>query len=408
MDYDDYVKAYENFTEITEKEYESRLDKLKKAMFEQKLDAVILTEEENIRWISGFWVSIMEDGWSSTAAIIPSSDEEEPILLMSLEHTGELLSFIKKFKYWEESLSPDLSVAKGRVLVDTLRELDLKNSRIGLEFGNGMIIDLEQRDIDYLRKNISNVEFIDISMVIWKLRSIKSPLEIEKIRKATIITCKSLEEGFKALREGITHIEVYQYIIKSFFENGATGISHCFIHSGKYGVRCSHCLPKAIPLEKGEIVHIDLGCSIEGYRSDIQRLASIGKPNSSEEAKVYSTVKEANEAMRRITRDGIMFSDIYNAAAEVFKDKGFEYLLATSVIGHGLGLGLHEWPFIHKENNDIVKSGMVFTVEPWCMDNRERASSGEYSGSMNIEDVIVVREDGCEVLSNIEREMWIV
>lgn len=391
-----------DFYEFKKEEYENRLNKLKEVMHEKRLDAVILTEEENIRWISGYWVFTMQDGSMSTVVIIPYSDNKDPVLLLSKEATGEELSWIKKMKYWEEAYSSYLTANKGKVLVDTLDELSLSTFKIGMELGNGMRINLEQKDIDYFREKTAEFEIIDISDKLLELRSIKSNAEIEKLKKASEITTESFKEGFKNLKEGITERKLGQYFAEYFFKHGATGISHIGVGFGAQAIKYAHSDPKEYPLKRGDVVKVDIGCTFEGYRCDMYRMACLGKP-SSMEAKVALTIKEANQAVIKNIREGAICSDLYHIALKVFADAGLDYLLSPShYVGHGIGLGVHELPYIYKNNNAVLKAGMVLTIEPWTFNYKD------LSMCMNIEDVVVVTKDGCEVLTDMERDIYLV
>ena len=98
----------------------------------------------------------------------------------------------------------------------------------------------------------------------------------------------------------------------------------------------------------------------------------------------------------------MLFSELYRVGAELFAEEKLSRLLPSSIIGHGVGLGLHEWPFIAKDSTDVIKTGMVLAVEPWTVDYRDR------SLGLNVEDVVVVTEDGCEVLTDFPRELNVV
>ena len=386
--------------EITLDEYRHRLTKLRESMTRDRLDAVVLTEETNIRWLSGYWVLIMQDGWSPTAVIVPAADDREPVLIIGAEATGEPFSLIEEIRYWEDQMNPDLTVDKSRVLVDCIRRYPFPNARIGFELGNGMRMSLEQGDIDSLRNHLSGFEFVDASRILWELKSIKSASEIEKIRRASSITTESFRSGFRILREGITERELAQHFGRCFFEHGATGISHIMVGFGRHAVEYAHCVPKTMPLRRGDIACVDLGCTFEGYRTDMYRLACVGRP-SDEEARLADLIHRANQAMIRCLRPGMLFSELYRVGAELFAEEKLSHLLPSSIIGHGVGLGLHEWPFIAKDSTDTVKAGMVLAVEPWTVDYRDR------SLGLNVEDVVAVTEDGCEVLTDFPREVYV-
>ena len=392
MDYD--------FPEFPRQEYENRLSKLKAAMSQADLDAVVLTEEVNIRWLAGYWVFTMMDGTMPTAVIVPLSDRIEPQLIVPGDGTGEELSWMKKVRYWERADETLLTADKGRVLLESLREASPDSRRIGMELGNGMMINLDQKVTDFFRASVGDAQIVDVSKDILEIRSVKSSGEIEKLRKASEITNNSMIEGFKILREGMTERGLGQFFVKYWFENGATGIGHVGVTFARDAIKYAHSDPKEYPLEKGALAKVDIGCTFEGYRSDMYRMACIGNPDS-KEAEVASTIEKALRAVTENIREGARCSELHAMAAGIFESKGLEHLLSPSTyIGHGIGLAAHEPPYLYNDSKDVLQSGMVLSIEPWTLDR------GNSSLCMNIEDVVVVRKDGCEVLTTMPREIF--
>lgn len=393
--------SYDYF-EFDRIEYERKLDGLRSAMGEKELDAVILTEEENIRWLSGYWVFTMQDGAMNTAIIVPLSDKKEPRLILTSEGTGEGLSWIKDIKYWEEGRSSYLEAEKGRVLAENLKEICGKVKKIGMELSSGTRINLDQKDIDFFRNHFRHSNIEDISGDILKLRSIKSDTEIEKLKKASSITCQAISKSFSEISEGITERSLARSIGKDLFLYGATGVGHIGVGFGKMAIGFAHSDPKEYELEKGMLAKVDAGASFEGYRCDMYRMACLGRPDKEEE-RIALTISEAiNEIMSKI-KDGICCCDLYSTAASVFKKNGFSYLLSPMhYIGHGIGLGVHEPPYVYKDSKDILSAGMVLSIEPWTYDDKKP----EYS--MNIEDVVLVTKNGAEFLTWMDREIYIV
>lgn len=391
-----------NFYEFPKEEFNRRLNILRRSLSEENIDIAILTGEENIRWISGYWVFTMSDHSIPTLIIIPSSENLEPILILSSDATGENLSWIKKIRYWDEKSKNSITINKGKVLLDIINELNFKSPRIGMEMGTGTIVNLELKDIDYFRTNLTDVEFTDISNILWKVRCIKSNIEIEKLKKASKITTDSFLKGFKILKEGITERELGQYFVQYWFNNGATGIGHVGITFTNDAIKYAHCDPKEYPLKKDMLAKVDLGCTFEGYRSDMYRMACIGRPNE-KEVKIAKTIKKAVNVMIKTIREGLKCSDLFNIVRGVYDNEGLGHLITdTAYIGHGIGLSIHELPYIHKNSNDILKSGMVFAIEPWTFDKNYPPAC------MNIEDVVLVKRDGCEVLTDMERDIFLL
>jgi Xaa-Pro aminopeptidase len=170
---------------------------------------------------------------------------------------------------------------------------------------------------------------------------------------------------------------------------------------GKLAIKYAHSDPKEYPLEKGVLIKVDAGCSFEGYRCDMYRMACLGKPDPKEE-KVARTIARANEEIIKNIKSGIRCSSLYKIAVDVFDSNRLAYLLSPShYIGHGIGLGVHEPPYIYKDSEDILSAGMVLSIEPWTYDPEKP----EYS--MNIEDVVLVTEKGAELLTPMDRKIYI-
>jgi Xaa-Pro aminopeptidase len=390
------------FYEFGITEYRKRLKDFREVMEKEDLDAVILTEEENIRWMSGYWVFTMQDGAMNTAVIIPRSRESEPRLLLTSEGTGEELSWIKDIKYWDEGTVSYLEAEKGRILSDSLKEVAGPVKRLGMELSSGMKINLDQDDIDLFRDDIKDMEITDISPDILRLRSIKSDTEIEKLKLASDITCRSIQKGFSEIQEGLTERSLGQKIGKYFFEYGATGIAHIGVGFGELAIKFAHSDPKEYPLEKGVLVKVDAGCSFEGYRCDMYRMACLGKPDREEE-KVALTIARANKEIIKRIKNGVSCSSLYDTAEEAFSSSGLSHLLSPShYIGHGIGLGVHEPPYVYRDSRDILSTGMVLCIEPWTYDPDKPGYS------MNIEDLVLVTENGSELLTLMDREIYIV
>jgi len=394
MDYD------KDFAEFSDEEFHDRLTKLRAIMRRKSVDVALLTETENIRWIAGYWTFVMGDNLIPTAVIVPASDKNEPLLIVSGESTGESLSWIKNVKYWVDFNTPDvnfIAIKKGEVLVDTINQYQFDNSTIGLEIGNRMGLRFEHTDVDYFFKHMTHLQHVDISQDLWELRSIKSSAEIDKLRLASKITSDSLVRGLSNLREGMTERELGQFFVKDWFEHGATGIGHVGVTFPKEQLKYAHADPRPYPLERGEIAKCDIGCTFEGYRSDLFRMGCVGQPNSSHEARVASVIKDAVEVMIENIKAGLRCSDLWKRTHKVFEDAGLgDILPPIAYIGHGIGLSLHEPPFISKCNDDVLRTGMVLSIEPWTV-----------NPSLLVEDVVVVDKDGCEVFSDIPRDIFI-
>ena len=157
-----------------------------------------------------------------------------------------------------------------------------------------------------------------------------------------------------------------------------------------------HHFPVDKEFEKGDLIIIDWGANYEGYFSDITRTFAIGNTVDSKLMSAYSAVKNANLAARDLAKSGVQAGLVDNAARNVIDEAGFgEYF--THRTGHGLGLEIHEEPYIKPDNDFVLESGMTFTIEP-----------GIYIpnlGGIRIEDDIYLEDDRALSLTTLTREL---
>jgi Xaa-Pro aminopeptidase len=124
----------------------------------------------------------------------------------------------------------------------------------------------------------------------------------------------------------------------------------------------THPVPGNYKIKEGDLVHTDFGCFFEGYYSDISRMAIVGKPNKTQ-LKAYSIAVEAEQATAEALEPGVKVIDVHNAVKDFYNSKGYDYNRAF--IGHAIGIGVHEWPFLGPAHGDwLLEPGMFFQVEP--------------------------------------------
>jgi Xaa-Pro dipeptidase len=159
-----------------------------------------------------------------------------------------------------------------------------------------------------------------------------------------------------------------------------------------------HSATSSRRLERGELLLIDFGARVGGYVSDITRTLAMGEPEA-ELSKVYEIVQAANAAGQSAAGPGVPCQEVDRAARRVIDDAGYgPYFIHRT--GHGLGLEVHEPPYIVEGNMQRLETGMTFTVEP-----------GIYlpgRGGVRVEDDVVITEDGCESLTTFERNLQVI
>lgn len=242
----------------------------------------------------------------------------------------------------------------------------------------------------------SSVKLVGKEGIVEELRYVKTPEEIEKIRKASEITDHAFEEILKYIEIGMTENQVaakLEYIVKMAGADGM-GFDTILISGSKTSL--PHGKPTNKLIEAGDFVTMDFGAMVDGYTSDMTRTIVMGQA-SQEQMEVYRLVKEAQQKGMDSIKP-LVTSDLPDQAVrEVLKDR-IQYYYPG--IGHGIGLDLHEAPFISQKGGYTIEENCIITVEP-----------GLYIpgwGGVRIEDSILVTREGYERLTKSSKDLIIV
>ncbi len=226
------------------------------------------------------------------------------------------------------------------------------------------------------------------------LRMRKDAHELAQMRRAVEITERALEETRAQIAAGMTERAVAAILQTAILQHGGEGMSFGPIVQAGANAASPHAGPGDDVIQPGATIVIDCGTVVNGYMSDITRTFSIGEMDA-EMTQVYEVVRAANVAGRQAVKPGVPAQEVDRAARRVIEQAGYgEYFNHRT--GHGLGLEVHEPPYIVEGNERILEPGMTFTVEP-----------GIYlpgRGGVRIEDDVVVTADGGESLTTFPRE----
>lgn len=244
--------------------------------------------------------------------------------------------------------------------------------------------------VELLKEILPQLSFVSISTLIAEMRSIKDVYEIGILRKAAQTVDQVVKEGITRIKRGMTEIELageLEFIAKKL---GAPHMSfETTVLSGAKSA-LPHGKPDSSLIQEGEFLLLDLGVYVDGYCSDITRTFFVGDQFTSKHKEVYELVLAANEQAIKAVKPGIALQELDRTARQTITVGGYGTYF-THRLGHGLGLEIHEYPSVHGENTDVLKPGLVFTIEP-----------GIYIpgfGGVRIEDDVVVTQDGVEVLT---------
>ena len=237
-----------------------------------------------------------------------------------------------------------------------------------------------------------------VSGLVENLRAIKSAEEIEAIRASVVLNSKAYDRAMKGVKPGIRELDVAAELEYQMKRLGAEGPAFETIVAAGARSALPHARPTGEPLNANQIVLVDMGASLNGYASDMTRVAHLGKPSRATE-RMYKAVLEAQLAAIDRVRGGIPAAMVDAAARNTLKRWKLDQAFQHST-GHGLGLEIHEGPRIGKGVETMLEPGMVITIEP-----------GAYVagfGGVRIEDTVVVTETGCEVLTPTRKELLVL
>jgi Xaa-Pro aminopeptidase len=353
-----------------------RLRKLRTYIAEKGLDALLLSQPENIRYLSGFTGS---SGWLLIS-------EQKAILTTD-------------FRYVEQAKgeSPDFETIQIKQdLHDWLPGLvsDLGWHKLGFE-ANLISYDSYHKLSEAIKTKQANLELVPTTGTVEQLRSIKEPEELRFITKAVELTDAIFEQAKAIISPGITEKEISWEIEKNLRQKGSEGIPfEIIVASGP-----NSALPHARPTEKticpGEPVLIDMGARISGYCSDLSRTLFSDKVEAPFQ-RVYDIVLKAQIAAIEGIESGMGASQADQLARSVIEQAGYGDVFGHG-LGHGVGLAIHEFPRLGLSSSDSLADGMVFTIEP-----------GIYlagRGGVRIEDMIVLEKGKARVLTRASKEI---
>ena len=241
-------------------------------------------------------------------------------------------------------------------------------------------------------------KYVNASLIIDTLRMSKDEEEKDLMRNASNINDMAMEKLQNLLTQDLTEKEMAQRLATIYEELGADGFSFPPIIA--YGANGAdphaHC--GSAKLKEGDCVILDIGCIKDNYCSDMTR--TVFYKSAPEKAKeVFNIVLEANKRAIAMVKPGVRFCDIDNAAREYITEKGYGKYF-THRTGHSIGIETHDMGDVSSINTDILKPGMIFSVEPGIY------LPGEFG--VRIEDLVLVTEDGHELLNKYNKELNII
>ena len=241
--------------------------------------------------------------------------------------------------------------------------------------------------------------YVNGSLIVDQCRQIKDEKEQALMRESSRLNDLAMERLVPLVGKGFTEKELYAKVIGFYKELGCDGISFEPITTYGKGAASPHHITDDTKGKRGDCVVMDIGAYKDGYASDMTRTVFIGEV-SDRAREIYETVKEANRRGIEAARPGNRMCDVDAAARDYITEKGFGKYF-THRTGHSIGLEEHEAGDVSPANEEIIRPGQCFSVEPGIYIQEEEIG-------VRIEDLVLVTEDGCEVLNHFTKDLLII
>ena len=369
---------------FAKEEFEQRLIRAQKIMKSYKLDGLLLTSPQNIRYFTGYDSQFWESPTRPWFVVVPSSGK--PIgIVPEIGESEFKKTWLDDIKSWPSPRPDDEGISLVKSTLDDLQKI---YGQIGAEFGKEMAIRMPVRDLLKL-KEIIKTNIVDGSDAIWDMRMIKTNNEIERIKFICSIASDAYDNLPAKLAIGDTERTAVNKLKIDILNRGADNVPFMPGISGPGGVSQIVCGPSDRILENGDILFIDTGSTFDGYFCDFDRNFAFGSVSSDVE-RVNEVLWQATEAGIKAAVPGATTLDVFNAMNKIIEDGG---AIGNNVgrLGHGLGLQLTEPPSHRPEEKTIIKENMVLTIEPGMEYEKDKMLVHEEN--------IVIHKDSAELIT---------
>jgi Xaa-Pro aminopeptidase len=377
-------------------EFERRIEAARSAMTRYGLDAIVVTSEANVEYLSGFetqfaWITPTRPWYFVVPRIEPAI-----ALIPEIGETNWLsTSWCQEIETWPSPRPADEGIS---LLTRQLASITRSFGKVGFEIGPESRIGMPVADLLRLCSGIA-LELTDCTTLMAELRAVKSPAEIERIRHVCQIASRSFAELPSFVSIGDSEKAICRKFAASLLLNGADKVPYTSIASGQGGYGSIIMGPTDRQIRNGDILILDTGTKCGGYFCDFDRNYAIGQP-SDEVRRVHEALWLATDAGIKSARPGNTAADVFRAQATVLRNAGIE-VGNVGHFGHGLGKVITEPPSNALYDETALRPGMVLTIEPSAM-------YGE-GFIMAHEEDIVIGEDGPGLLSlRADREITVI
>lgn len=353
------------------------LAKMGVAMEEQGLDALLATSPENVAWASGAAPPSQKTVRSRLAAALVSREGDSELVAIALE--GPVVraqSRLRSLRLYEEFVDDPVLV-----FTDSLAQRGLDEGIVGVEETH-----LSHADFVKLSAALPRAQLVRADELFERLRMVKTPAEIEAIRDIGVAAERIAAEVFARFGPGATERAIANFVAERYADAGGDGLTMLVVGSGPRSAAVN-APPTDRELVAGDILRLDIIGTKACYHSDVARTAVVGNPTA-EQQEIYDLLLGVHRRCLDALRPGALTTDIYAIYRDAMDTAG---LPPYHFVGHGLGITLHEDPFVNGLKPIALEPGMVLCIEPLTL------LEGRFG--VQIEDEVLITSDGYELIT---------
>ena len=355
---------------------QSKLNSVRILMQENNVDLIVLGPGTHMNWLLGF-----NPYPDERPCMLLIGREKEAFLMPSVNAEGVKEQTKIPMHCWNDDIGPE------QALNDALEFT-------GSTSAKHIVIDEAMRShfALILLEALSSPTYEFTTSTIGALRMRKDEDEYANLKENALIDDRAMQAGFAAIKEGVTELEIGEAINKHFISEGAKP-QFCIVGSGPNGAFPHHHTGNR-KVQYGDVVLIDIGGRKGNFPSDMTRMSVLGEaPEDYHE--VHAIVERAVQAAMSAAKPGVMAKEVDAAARGVITEAGYgDYFVHRT--GHGLGIDIHEPPYITATSEVVLDEGMVFSIEPGIY------LQGRFG--VRLEEIVILRTNGPEILSELSRK----
>ena len=352
---------------------QKRLGKFEAKLAQSEVDGILVTGQNNIYYLTGFW------GTEATVFI-----------------SGKRRLFVTDSRYIliAKASVKGFDIIESRQALEEIAKIIKEDGLTKIGFDSQVTYGFYQG----LSALFADYQLVAMSNFIEDLRMIKDETEIATIRRACQISDQSFIDVLDIIKPGqTTEMDVNHFLDHRMRQLGAEGASFEFIVASGYRSAMPHGRASEKVIQTGDTLTLDFGCYYQHYVSDMTRTIHIGHVTD-QEREIYDVVLRANKALIEQAKEGVTYREFDAIPREIINTAGYGANF-THGIGHGIGLDIHEYPYLGK-SDEAIKAGMVLTDEPGIyLDDKY---------GVRIEDDLLITETGCEVLTLAPKELIVI